>query len=164
MLKMCVVLLALLSSCYQFPTVSGSGHWTPRSETYQVTQSPDGVTVAAEPDGNIGWKLSIQNNTDEPLSIAWDESTFTARSGRSLGRLVPGTTRRMDLRASHPPEPLPPHATVSAVVIPTDAAEAYTHRPYGEDFASALRGGRLLLTIHGSEAKTTWQATVITWN
>jgi hypothetical protein len=154
-----VGLLLVVVACYQFPTVPPSRRWTPRTETYEVTQQAEGVTVAAAPDGNIGWELSIRNDTDESLTVAWDESSFVAGDGRSLGRLVPGTTRRMDLRAPHPAEPLPPHATVSAVVIPLDAAEEYAHGAYGEDFGSALRGGRLVLTIRGSDART-WQAMI----
>lgn len=154
-----VAVFLLLMSCYQFPTVPPAKRRPERTETYEVIQKPDGVTITALPDGNIGWLLSIRNDTDEALSVVWDESSFVAGTGRSLGRLVPGATRRMNIGAPHPPEPLPPNATVDSLVIPSEVADRYEHGPYGEDFRGVLAGGRLILTIRGAESST-WAAVV----
>lgn len=88
-----------------------------RTETVATETPLDGMAVSAVPVGAAAWKISVQNDTDTPASVLWDESSFVVSSGDSAGRLIRGETRRMDVAKAQPPTPVPAHARVTELVL-----------------------------------------------
>jgi hypothetical protein len=88
-----------------------------RNETVNEVTSVEGATVAARPGGAAGWHIKIANNTDAVMSILLDESSFVTSTGESGGRLISGSTRKMDTAKAQPPKPLVPGATLVEFVV-----------------------------------------------
>lgn len=143
---------------------------------------PD-FTVVASPEGAVGWRVDIRNNTAAVATIIWDESTFVTANGTSAGRLIAGSTMKIDVTRAHPPTPVAPGANSSEVVIP----EAFVEDEEIEDRAAKLRrendgrmhkrdadivlnsrrarderivGGKLYVTIQGINGKQMWAGVV----
>lgn len=135
-----------------------------------------GIDIAAEPLGAEGWKLHMNNGSDQVASIVWDESSFVTSSGEAVGRLIPGETKRIDLTKSHPPTPLPPHASVNESVfiekfIDTEEFEgklpAYDPKymvdkivNLRKELSALLIGGKMFVTVSVGSDKKTWSGVV----
>jgi len=122
-----------------------------------ITQPVDGLVVTADLITSYTWKIEVSNETDQPCSVLWDESSYVNRQGRSQGRLVPLTTRRMDLARPHPPSPIAPHATLTEGVVPEAMAEYADVRT---ESPGIYTGARLIVTLLLGDKRVTWQATV----
>lgn len=88
-----------------------------RAQTVREVTPVTGIVVTAAPVGAAGWRIQIANSTDAVMSILLDESTFVASTGEAGGRLISGSTKRMDTAKAQPPAPLAPHATYVGVVL-----------------------------------------------
>jgi hypothetical protein len=126
-------------------------------ESYEVRQPVAGLTIGLEATGLAAWKLTARNDTDDPMQLVWDESSFVTGAGKSWGRLIAGTTRRGDVEKAHPPAPIAPHATMSETAIP-ESTTAIGEFDY--DMRQDLAGGRLYVTVATPGAKRSWMATV----
>jgi hypothetical protein len=150
--------LCALAGCVRYPDVPPRRPApVPRQESIDVTSTIEGVTITATPEGNVGWEIAVSNDGDEPALIVWDESAFVAASGRSWGRLIPTTTRRMDIDAPHPATPVPAHSEASATVIPREAVAEYEH---GMEVRKAIDGGRIVVAIRRGSGTANWEGVV----
>lgn len=151
-----------------------------RAEAVSEEVGIPAVTVAAVPAGAFGWKITINNTTNGMISVLWDESTFVASDGESLGRLIRGETRRIDAANAQPAAPVAPHASITQVVlvektIDVEELEAkyaeHSSRRFANKFVdgiearrrelAALRiGARLIISIQLSNGKKTWTGRV----
>lgn len=129
----------------------------PSVESYEVRQPVAGLTIGLEATGLAAWKLTARNDTDDPMQLVWDESSFVTGSGKSWGRLIAGTTRRGDVEKAHPPAPIAPHARMSETAIP-ESTTAIGEFDY--DMRQDLAGGRLYVTVATPGGKRSWMATV----
>lgn len=154
----------------------------PRTETVATEHAIDGIAVSARPASVVGWSFLIVNDTDAPVSVLWDESTFVAESGDSMGRLIPSDTRKMDVAKEHPPMPVPAHARANAIALIENAVAveemegdyAETARKYDGVSArmnelieknralrkKAIGGGRIDLVIRIGDSRATWTGRV----
>lgn len=177
----CVLLVACVPPA-QEPAHVAPIPMPPRTETVATEQAIDGITVISRPSSVVGWGFAIVNDTDAPVSVIWDESTFVAESGDSMGRLIPSDTRRMDVAREHPPMPVPAHSRAGAIALIENAVAAEemegdyaeTARKYGGVSArmnelieqnramrkKAISGGRIDLVIRIGDAKQTWTGRV----
>ncbi|HVY79867.1 MAG TPA: hypothetical protein VG994_02705 [Steroidobacteraceae bacterium] len=138
----------------------------------------DGVAVRTAPVGGAAWNVSIENNTDNPMSVLWDESSFVVSSGEAAGRLIRGETRKLDTAKSQPPEPIPAHAKLVQTVFAEKLlpVEEIEEKWQGMDLRMAaiaeargirakrnalLVGGKLSLTIDVAGTKKTWTGVVV---
>ncbi|MDX2089881.1 MAG: hypothetical protein SFX73_18640 [Kofleriaceae bacterium] len=153
-----------------------------RGESFEAEAPVEGILVTGVPYGATGWQLHIVNDSDQPISIVWDESSFVTAQGVSAGRIITGSTRRIDSAKSQPPAPLAPRASVHEVVFAEklyardieerEIAEAaaqhggispetarVTQRARA-DAASSIIGGKLYLTIQTAAGKQAWRGVV----
>ncbi len=117
------------------------------TETVDVSSTIASLTFGFEASGFAGWKITIKNDSDEMLSLVWDESSFVACDGSAWGRLISDDTRRIDLENAHPPSPIPPHSTVTAIAFPESQTQALE---FGYDLRRYLDKGHIYLTIQTS--------------
>jgi hypothetical protein len=145
--------------------VALAGCIPPRSPALQqatvtVDRPIDGVAIAVTTTDWLVWRLTVENRTDDAMAIVWDESSFIAGNGRSWGRIVPGSTRRIDVSKPHPPAPLPPRSTLTETVIAElplqGGIDPYAMSP------QMMNGSRMLLVVQTPTDKRTWQATLTT--
>lgn len=133
----------------------------PRSRVrFDVTEdrAAEGFTIAAAQSDGVLTKITIANDTDDPASVIWDESSFVAREGESYGRMLRGETKQIDSAKSQPPSPLPPHAKLTQVVVPEKSVENLDVDAMG--FALfALIGGKVYVTGRTSKASGRGSAT-----
>lgn len=127
----------------------------PSVETVDATTPIAGMTITLEADGTAGWKLTARNDTDDMLSLVWDESSFVTGDGKSWGRLVPGVTRMLDVEKSHPAAPLAPHSSVTELVIP-QVMVAYNEPLFEYDARRELNSGRLYVVVQSAAGKKPW--------
>jgi hypothetical protein len=153
-----------------------------RAESVEEEAPVEGLRIRGVPYGATGWKVQVLNDTDQPISIVWDESSFVASNGVSAGRIVSGNTRRIDIGRSQPPAPLAPGAAtteilfaeklyeVEAVELKT-AEHAAEHGGISPDLArirqrtraetaSTIIGGKLYLAIQTANGKQTWRGVI----
>lgn len=116
-----------------------------RTETVREEQAIEGAKVALAPAASASWRLAVKNETDATLTVLLDESTFTAASGDSGGRLINGNTRRMDIAKAQAPIPIAPGATWSEFVLVEKLAFFEEHE------ADAQRKGEELGALRVSE-------------
>lgn len=141
----------------------------------------DGIRVLAEPSGAASWTLTVMNESDAPLTVLFDESSFVTSSGNSWGRLIRGETRKMNSAQAQPPIPVAPRARLSGFVVPEGAIafeefESWVvgrmeSRNVGTAVKRAERerahlkkeldGGRLLLVVQRDGEKKTWTGLVV---
>lgn len=136
----------------------------------------DGIEIAAVPTGATGWTIRVRNNSDEAISILWDESSFVGSSGEAT-RMLRGNVRRIDTAKSQPNSPVPTNARATTTVYlerfieleETDAEMTGRFVPVSEERAleklrdalsDELVGGRLHLVIETSDGKVTWTGKV----
>jgi hypothetical protein len=84
---------------------------------YQITFSP----LSAVP-GDLGStfiSFTVQNKTNVPITIIWDESAYIDASDHSM-KIVPGSVRLMDHNAAQPPSVIAPGTSLSNEVIPSE--------------------------------------------
>lgn len=119
-----------------------------------ATKAIDGVIVYVGLESNEIWRLQVQNDTDDDMSVAWDESTILGPDGQSWGRLSAAPDgQRMDTSAAHPPSPLFAHSRIVEQVIPSRFREL----PWSP---ASLAGVRLVLSIHRGGERLVWESTV----
>lgn len=150
----------------------------PRTETVAPEAEIEGLIVKAVPAGAAAWRVTVQNETNDPVSLLWDESSFVTASGDSGGRLIRGETRRIDSAKAQPPTPVPAHARASEIVLieklanseqleddyaDIDAKHGGVLPSMNKDIEDArvanrhtLRGGRIDLRIEIGGGKKTW--------
>jgi hypothetical protein len=129
----------------------------PSMETVTVQAAIPGVVIHVAADGAAGWKLTVRNDTDDNVQLLWDESSFVSGAGASLGRIVPGNTRRGDVAHQHPPTPIAVHSSFTEHGVPEQIAEDSL---FGYDFREQLDGGRLYIAIQIGSGKRTWVGTI----
>ena len=141
-------------------------------------QAVGGIEIDAKPYGAVSWQLAIRNTTDAMVSVKWDESTFVTSNGASVGRLIRGETRKIDISNAQPATPVAPGSMISEVVIPEKgadseedeaAATAHTAMPKAwiprvlrrrESEARLLVGGKLVITLDAGGKPLTWTGVV----
>lgn len=141
----------------------------------------DGFEIVAKPSGAAGWEIGVRNGTEASASLLWDESSFVASTGMAAGRLINGSTRKMDTAKAQPGSPIPPGAAVREIVFPekfiqAEEDEAKVAEYRGQAFSKALVdgvnaerrrryelivGGKLYVTINTAAGKQTWVGTVV---
>jgi hypothetical protein len=91
-----------------------------------VTESKGiaGVLVSVEPTGNVGYTVTVKNETDAPIKIVWDDSNYVMLAGAALGRMIRGATQRGHVDAAQPASTVPPGAIVSEFAVPEKMADA----------------------------------------
>lgn len=153
-----------------------------RTETVSTETAVEGLTINALPIGAAAWRIVVENNTDAPVSVLWDESSFVASNGDSGGRLIRGETRRMDVAKAQPPTPVAAHARVSETILVEKLTEAEKAEADHAEFEAKwggvapdmnesmakvrestqrmIRGGRIDLRIDLNGTKQTWTGRV----
>jgi hypothetical protein len=153
-----------------------------RTETVTTETAIEGLDINATPAGAAAWTIAIRNDTDEPVSVLWDESSFVTASGDSGGRLIRGETRRIDSAKAQPPTPVPAHARASEIILIEKLTDAEKLEDEYSELAAkyggvtesmnrdienerrrnleVLRGGRIDLRIEVAGAKRTWSGRV----
>lgn len=113
------------------------------------------VTVDVKTPGEF--HIAAHNDSDDNLQLIWDESSFVGSSGKSFGRLLPDTTRKIDMDRPQPALPLPPHSVGTSTVIARDAlptSDTAVGAPPVEN------SGRLFIAIQTRSGKAMWQTDV----
>lgn len=153
-----------------------------RTETVTAERPIDGIDISVTTYGAAGWRIAVANNTDTALSLNWDESTFVSAKGESLGRLVPGNTKKMDIEKPHAPTPLAAHArTVEVVFVEKIIGAENVEQTYAEAVeklgsstvklnrsvekmrrmsSAAVHGGRIDLVVNVGGSPQTWSGRV----
>lgn len=144
-----------------------------------MTEMPiDDVDITSTPAGATGWTIVVANNSDERLSIVWDESSFVTAASDVMGRLIRGETRKIDSAKSQPPTPVPSHTRAREFVLAekfiqsedaegeyADALTKYGYvTPQMTDVvvtdrasrAGLIRGGRINLVVTVRGETRTW--------
>ncbi len=129
--------------------------WSVRS----ATSLPE-IEVAVVDEGP-GWQVTVRNSRSDTITIVWDESSFVATSGRSLGRLLRGRTRRGDSALPQPPSPVAPGATASEWSIAEEVADLPIVGAAGVPRETGDPPARLVLVIETSSGKVTWIGEVV---
>jgi hypothetical protein len=108
-----------------------------------------GIEVKVESSGEGMWKVSVANHQKGTIQIAWDASSYVGADGKSLGRLIRGETRRIDVGKPQPATPVAPSASIEEDVIP----ESYT-----DDMARLKpdENGTMYLAFESESGKQTW--------
>ena len=137
----------------------------------------DGVDISAEPVGLTGWEVSVKNATAGTIAVVWDESTFVTGARKAGGRLIRGTTKRIDTAKAQPPTPVPASAELTESVFPEllvryeEFEEKLTDREwppqalakgrrFREDVSKMIDGGELLVVVNTAAGKQTWSGRV----
>jgi hypothetical protein len=107
------------------------------------------VDVSATGSG-VGWDLHVKNRTDAAIAVVWNESAFVDSSGQSLGRIVPGTTRQIDLGKPIADEPIPAGAFIDEFVSTGQLAD------WAEHYRPHCGTGRLSIALRTSGGPITW--------
>ncbi len=108
------------------------------------------IEVKLESNGEGMWNVTVANHQAAAVKILWDESSYVGADGKSLGRLVRGETRRIDVGKPQPPTPLAPNATIEEDVLPES---------YASDVKASLEPdekGTMYLVIETNTGKHTW--------
>ncbi len=152
-----------------------------RSELVREVSPVDGAIVSVSPYGAAGWRIQVENNTDAPMSVLLDESSFVGSTGEAGGRLINGNVRKIDAAKAQPAAPVPPHAKFREAVfaeklIDAEAAESMSlelERKYGpteellgmtikarDEVSSLIVGGKMYVTLATVGGKQTWTGAV----
>lgn len=160
-IQVCAVLAFLSTACSRSEApvqfADPGSRRGPSIEKIKVETAVPGLTVQTEAAGFTAWKLTAKNDSNDSMSILWDESSFVAGDGTSWRRLIPGNIRRMDLEKPHAPTPLAPHSTLIETVYSEFTANI---ERYEYDMRHELNGGRLYLAVAGSAGRRTWTGSV----
>jgi hypothetical protein len=176
-----VVLAASASSGSNAPTCPpngpcGGNYSTPpaliRTEKVTTEKAFDGIEIQASPVGATAWKLSVTNTTESMVTIVWDESSFVTSDGQAGGRLIHGTTRKLDTAKAQAGTPIPPSATINELFLvekfieaeefesrfaqtPMDKSQIARMEALRKDRKMLIIGAKLYVTIQGA-TKQTW--------
>jgi hypothetical protein len=137
----------------------------------------EGVSIIVTPAGAAAWRIAIKNDTEAQMSVLWDESSFVGSTGESGGRLIRGSTRKMDVAKAQPPTPLPGMSHINELVLVENLtnAEEGEARAAGQSYPRSLvekivelrertqrmiLGGHLRVTIQTSAGNKTWKGVV----
>jgi hypothetical protein len=137
-----------------------------RVEEFVEETAIPGVEVRAERAMLMAWNVTVKNTNKESAEIRWDESSFVAGNGESLGRLLRGSTRKFDMGNAQPATPLPKGSSFSETVLPERALEAIKQVRMRSANTSSISepeiqdqlvgGGRLNLVLQVGNKKHTW--------
>jgi hypothetical protein len=97
----------------------------------------DRIDVTTRPEGGAGWRFTITNNTEEPVTLALDVSSFAARDGSNTRLTMPHGA----------PVLIAPHTTWTGVVFGERLLSAETF----ED--KARRNEANLAEVHNLDAQ-----------
>lgn len=187
MMRVIAVAAMVMAACV--PPESGTGPAGPgyantapppplvRRETVRTEKPVEGLRVEVRPTGATAWLIGFKNETDTAMTVVWDESSFVTSTGEAGGRLIRGSTRRMDVGRSQVGSPLPPRAVLAETafverMIRSEELEAkYGQRALPPDLRERLIqsrtdrerlviGGRLHLTLETPAGKQTWTGLV----
>jgi hypothetical protein len=151
---------------FLFPLLAACATST-RHESVSAAHGVDGLEVTARPSGNVGYTICVTNRTRETVKLLWDESSYVASDGRSLGRLIRGQTRQMDTAKAQPPSPIAPGATFEEWCVPEGHVE-YVGVHYGvfggwavPKVANPHASARLLLSFEMEDGRRDrWEGSV----
>lgn len=121
-----------------------------QSISLAAIQEVDGVVVYVAVEEGEVWRILVQNDTDDLLTIVWDESSIIGPGRESWGRPIQAGGSRISAAAPHPASPLAPHSRVAETVIP----EKFTQVPWGQ---TAATGTRLVLSLRRGDERLTAQ-------
>jgi hypothetical protein len=147
-----------------------------RKQVVTAEKTIDSVKIDVTPTGAIAWTLSISNESEDPASIVWDESTFVMPTGEASGRLIRGETRKLDTGNAQPASPLPPRSKVVETVLPEQLIGVEEREALEPDYVTEaqlapfvarrekrlelLNGGHLYIVVMTSSGKQTWTGIV----
>jgi hypothetical protein len=140
---------------------------TQRTDSIRPVAQPAGLAVSVTPEGELGWQVTVRNDTPELVQLVWDDSTFVTADGQSTGRLVRGVYGTTPHYNSHDtalsithggtaqaPSPIAAGATLTAWVVP----ESYV----GAD--GTPPPGRVTLEFRRDGATESWSGDVVSPN
>jgi len=113
-----------------------------------------------------GISLSIQNQSDETVTVLWDESSVVDPSGLSQ-RIIHTGVRFMDKAQPQAPTPIPPDSRVEVSIWPADrfvfVLDTWLPRPIPVKDGESLRINLTWRTPTGGQrsASWSWRATIV---
>jgi len=130
-----------------------------RAATVKPVREVPGLDVSVAPSGNVGWQVNVRNTGSSSTKLVWDESTYVSTSGKTLGRLLRGQTKKIHSDRAQPPTPIPPGSTLSEWCVPEDHADVVGWGNPKVDNPEAA--GRLILVFEfdGGQKKR-WEGSV----
>jgi hypothetical protein len=172
-----------LSGILDPPNEDGIAPMPPLHREHRIAdgEAAPGIRLAAVPAGAAGWEILASNDTDTVVLIVWDESTFVTLVGETAGRLIRGTTRKIDAANAQPASPIAPHSKIDETVfveklLAAEEAEetlakiATQHVMSDEARAKGLEirrstqaliaNGHLVVTVQLPTGKQTWAGKV----
>jgi hypothetical protein len=99
--------------------------------------------------------VTVVNGQADSIKVDWDASSYVASSGKSFGRLVRGSTRRINIGQPQPPTPVPSGAQISELVL--SEAEANSDVLNGNPGPQSDPRAAVHLVIVTSEGPQTWK-------
>lgn len=144
----------------------------------EETAPVDGVKVTVANVGIAAWRIRVTNDNAGDAEIDWDASTFVESDGEAGGRLIHGTTRKIDTGHAQPRSVVAPGSTATESALVEGLLEAEKlgdlADPGGVPDATAMRlektfagwqklivGGKLRLRIEVGGEKKTWVGAVV---
>lgn len=148
-----VATITLYSGCNGKNSKEAPAHSAPMAKRKPLDSVR--VTVSPVPVTGMGWSIKAENTSASTIKLVWDESTFADATGHAFGRLVPDTTRRMDVGAAHPAAPIATGAFIQQTVIAEEMIAWLDNHSIGHSGT-----GTLTLTFDMGTTKETWQGPV----